>query len=185
MRILGNSNLPTKSEDIKHWIDKGVPYIAHPTTVIKKSVLFDVGGYDELYKCSEDYDLWLKIAGMNYKIINTDKPVLKYRIHGENAHIKKTYLQAELCCISRLKYILGIHRNLTKQEFDVFKEIVNTNLFCKLEIAKERNSNIFVKVLNYLRFSNITLYKLSRSYFFKHRKSYIAFIQKRCSKILK
>ena len=46
--IKGNKN--------KHW------FINHPTVMYKKSIILDVGGYNNsLYKHAEDMDLWFKL----------------------------------------------------------------------------------------------------------------------------
>lgn len=55
--------------------------VAHPTTMIRKNVLVEVGGYtvSELTHRSEDYDLWCKIMSRGYNLHNLDDILLKYR----------------------------------------------------------------------------------------------------------
>jgi len=62
--------------------------VAGPSSVmIKKTVLDDLGGFEENSYCSiksaEDYDLWLKIAA-KYKIFSLNRPLVRYRVHFNN-----------------------------------------------------------------------------------------------------
>ena len=42
--------------------------LAHGSAMIKKSVLLDIGGYDENFIYSQDYELWVRMLKLNYKI---------------------------------------------------------------------------------------------------------------------
>jgi glycosyltransferase involved in cell wall biosynthesis len=48
------------------------------TVMLKSSVLEDVGYFDEKLSCSEDYDLWLRIA-KKYPIYSLDEFLVKFR----------------------------------------------------------------------------------------------------------
>jgi len=52
-------------------------------TMIRKSILIEVGGYDEEFDRQDGYDLWLKIF-RNYKVKNINKPLFCYRQHSNN-----------------------------------------------------------------------------------------------------
>tara|TARA_Y100000590_G_scaffold211779_1_gene239971 strand:- start:6032 stop:7405 length:1374 start_codon:yes stop_codon:yes gene_type:complete len=52
-------------------------------TMIRKSYLEHIGGYDESFDRQDGYDLWLKIIN-NYKIKNINEPLFCYRQHGSN-----------------------------------------------------------------------------------------------------
>ena len=72
---------------MRHDFEKDVQLYDQPAhgacTMIKKSVLKEVGGYDEEFKCQDGYDIWLKIVG-NYKIKNINKPLFYYRQHQDS-----------------------------------------------------------------------------------------------------
>lgn len=55
--------------------------------MIKKSVLEDVGGYDERLKCSEDTDLWLRIAE-KYRFALAENFLATYYAHGNNTLLR-------------------------------------------------------------------------------------------------
>jgi len=52
-------------------------------TIIKKSVLDDIGGYDESILCQDGYFLWLEVID-NYKLFNVNKPLFYYRKHSRS-----------------------------------------------------------------------------------------------------
>jgi glycosyltransferase involved in cell wall biosynthesis len=48
-------------------------------TLIRRSVLDELGGYAEELGCSEDYELWLRIAGHGYRGVKVDGRLAVYR----------------------------------------------------------------------------------------------------------
>lgn len=55
--------------------------LIHPSTMIRKEVLVEIGGYsvNELTHRAEDYDLWCKIAERGYKLANLPEYLFEYR----------------------------------------------------------------------------------------------------------
>lgn len=57
------------------------PFI-HPTVIIKKEVLLEVGGYTDnklTRQRLEDFDLWKKLYSRNYKLHNIQEPLIYFR----------------------------------------------------------------------------------------------------------
>ena len=54
--------------------------LAHPTMIAKTSTLKKLGGYRSV--AMEDYDLWIRAASRDFKIMRTWLPSLTYRIHS-------------------------------------------------------------------------------------------------------
>jgi hypothetical protein len=81
--------------------------------MIKKSALLNTGYYDDEFEVCEDYDLWFKFA-KNYKIINIDEFLLKYRI--SNTQSKSTKLKKTLI------YTLKVQKKwlFDKKFFNIF-----------------------------------------------------------------
>lgn len=66
--------------------------------MIRKSVLDQVGTYDE--KCKiEDYYMWLKIAHAGYEIHFLEDLLGYYRIHNTNTILKSSMIYSEMCKI--------------------------------------------------------------------------------------
>ncbi len=71
--------VPIKNDDIFFWMPfRGA--ICHPSVLMRKSCLVEVGGYEGM-KFVEDIDLWLKLRNSGYKFLNVEDVLLHYRIH--------------------------------------------------------------------------------------------------------
>jgi glycosyltransferase involved in cell wall biosynthesis len=58
-------------------------YVAAPSTFVRRSDLLDVGGFDERFNYSMDYDLWLRLARLADPLV-LDEPVAAFRMAGES-----------------------------------------------------------------------------------------------------
>ncbi len=71
----------------RHAFDKEVTLFDQPAhgacTMIRRSYLLDVGGYNEDFGCQDGYDLWVKFV-TKYKVTNVNLPLFYYRRHGSN-----------------------------------------------------------------------------------------------------
>lgn len=74
-------------KDQSEWLHKFLwhgNYLCHPSAVIRKEVLDEVGGYNLLYCQSADYDLWVRIV-TSYPIYIYPEPLTLYRWgHGKD-----------------------------------------------------------------------------------------------------
>lgn len=71
--------LPTKNEAIRKSFAYCCPFI-HSSVMYKKSVIDNIGFYDDRLPHSEDLDLWIRIAS-KYPVANLPTPLIKKRIH--------------------------------------------------------------------------------------------------------
>lgn len=67
--------------------------LIHPT-VLAKRVVYETFKYDESYLCSQDFELWGRVAE-KFSIGLIDRPLLKYRVHEKQATEIKKNLQIE------------------------------------------------------------------------------------------
>jgi len=77
-------------------------FIVSSSAVVRKSVLDQVGGFDEAkeLRCSEDFDLWLRIA-RKYKAVYVPAIQGIYRMHGANCNDGGARLQKALNVINK------------------------------------------------------------------------------------
>ena len=68
-------------------------FICHSSILVKAEVINELGGYNEKYKNSEDYDLWLRLL-TRYNATILNEPLVKYRIHPNMASLKRRRQQA-------------------------------------------------------------------------------------------
>lgn len=84
--------------------------IAHPATLIKKDIFYQLGGYDLSYKYVADYDLMLRLYNRGGKFYFTDKIIANFRLDGASSSYKslleKNELKRKYCNRSFFKYIL-------------------------------------------------------------------------------
>ena len=81
--------------------------IIHGSTLFRKSVYNQVGGYCEFFKYSQDYDLWLRISEFSkIKCLNESLYILK--IHDNSISVKKEKLQLEYASLGLYRYIRKI-----------------------------------------------------------------------------
>ena len=60
-------------------------YIMSPTVLIRKSVLLDVGLFDEKFPSCQDWDLWTRIILKGYKIVSLNKILTIYKKDNINS----------------------------------------------------------------------------------------------------
>jgi glycosyltransferase involved in cell wall biosynthesis len=70
---------PTEPEVIKRCM-LSTNTVIHPTILVRKKVLDEVGGFDESLEPAEDYDLYLRIAS-RYQVANLPYILAEYRAH--------------------------------------------------------------------------------------------------------
>jgi GT2 family glycosyltransferase len=58
-------------------------YIAAPATFVRRDAILEAGGFDERFKYSMDYDLWLKLAQRADPVV-LDEPVAAFRMAGDS-----------------------------------------------------------------------------------------------------
>ena len=82
----------------KEYVEKsdflfGTPFI-HPTIMIRKKVLFELGGYrvSEETLRAEDYDLFMTLYSKGYKGYNIQKPLINFR-EDRNTYKRRVYGQ--------------------------------------------------------------------------------------------
>ena len=56
--------------------------------MIRKGILLEFGGYNDLFPTCEDYALWMLIV-KKYKVHNIPKILCKLRLHKESVSVKK------------------------------------------------------------------------------------------------
>lgn len=105
MRI-GTHYFPTKDDEIRSGLARGISPISHPAVVIRTRAFISVGGYRKVVVDAEDYDLWLRISD-GFRLANLDTVVLKYRRHPQQVSVRKlrqqllSTLAAQTAAVSR------------------------------------------------------------------------------------
>lgn len=93
--------------------------IAHPSVMIRKSALENVGVYDEEYNGIEDYELWCRISE-KYGIACLPDVLFKYRIHeAQVSRIVSADIRSKLASLKR-RQLSRLGAELSDSEFEAF-----------------------------------------------------------------
>jgi glycosyltransferase involved in cell wall biosynthesis len=87
-RLLGLMRYPTEPERVTAALLAGDPVMCHPTMVMRRETLLEVGGYRAEQFPSEDVDLLLRLEAAG-ALANLAEPLLRYRIHREAVSIRQ------------------------------------------------------------------------------------------------
>lgn len=102
-RFVRLGGYPIAGEELRRFLLDGAP-LAHPTVIMRRNVLAELGGYRRVYQHAEDYDLWLRIHSAGYEIENVPVPVLNYRQHAHSVSLRHARQQRLATLIARLAY---------------------------------------------------------------------------------
>lgn len=80
--------------------------LAHPTAFFKRELVIKYGLYDERFKVSQDYDLWLRFFANGAIFGILDEYLFKYRLHSNSTKELKTK--------KTIKTVLKIKKNAQK-----------------------------------------------------------------------
>lgn len=141
------SHIPCSQEEIAKSFSLGQPRFSNPTSIVRRNVFFELGGYEELYRCSEDYDFWYRVATLGYSFVNTKEVVLQYRIHSSNAHTRLAHIQAKLCCMSLLKYGASYYKRLNLSTYKLLENYIESDFYCKLYLKLKNRDSLFCRII--------------------------------------
>lgn len=91
-RIVHRPNCIVGSDAVAKAMRTG-PSLAHPSVLMRRDVLLELGGYRMAYQHAEDYDLWLRVIE-RYKIDNLPEVLLLYRQHDRKVSSRYAFAQA-------------------------------------------------------------------------------------------
>jgi len=118
--------------------------IAHSSAFFVKDIIIKEGAYKEIYRYSQDFDLWFSVSRKN-RIINIPQPIVKYRVHKNSISLdfKKSKKQRKIIkeiIFNNINYYFKID----KKDFEIFilawknSKILNFKSFIKIrKIYKE------------------------------------------------
>ena len=81
--------------------------IWHPSVVLRRQLVVDLGGYDESYAPAEDFDLWMRIAMRRYSAAIVPDFLVMQRVHEGQQSAKKALVQTQNTRRSHDKLIKG------------------------------------------------------------------------------
>lgn len=114
--------------------------IAHPTVMMRRSVIYKCDFYNQSYLYAEDYELWCRIIRKNVRLANIPKVLLLYRVSDMHISCVHRYKQLFLTSIVILNNLFFIY----KISFDETLALSNNGIeYCIkcLEVLKPKLKN--------------------------------------------
>jgi len=84
--------LLTEEEFYDHMKRGDVPFVIHPTSLIKKEILLRVGGYDPKFSDTDDFELFDRLSDYG-PILVIPEPLLLYRLHSQSVSMNKYFIR--------------------------------------------------------------------------------------------
>jgi glycosyltransferase involved in cell wall biosynthesis len=94
-RPLGHCKMPQSNREIQALLLGGISMLHHPSALVRRSALLQVGGYDETMVASADLDLWLRLGEIG-QLANLPETLLNHRLHSQSiTHQQQTRQAAD------------------------------------------------------------------------------------------
>lgn len=81
------------------------PLVCHSAVMVRRDLVLAAGGYRPAYAHAEDYDLWLRLAGLT-RLANLPEPLVFYRITPGQISSRHMVAQAQGAAIAWLAHCL-------------------------------------------------------------------------------
>jgi hypothetical protein len=94
---------PTSHEDFLAAISNG-PLLCHPSVIMRRDLVLAVGGYHAAFKHCEDFDLWLRLAGVT-KLCSLPERLVRYRHWSNQVSNRHAYVQQVGAAVSHQAYL--------------------------------------------------------------------------------
>jgi glycosyltransferase involved in cell wall biosynthesis len=90
LRVLQNKEYFKEEKPNLTLVEETMP-IFHPSTFVKKKVYTEIGGFNEVYQLSADYDFIYKAYKAEFQFVYLERALTVFRIGGATASNCKTY----------------------------------------------------------------------------------------------
>lgn len=110
----------------------------HASAMFRKSSYFEVGGYDQRYKTTQDLDLWFKLSEIGELGI-IEEFLVKRQIHSESITSKKAWIQVGNGFLLRLRrlnngsILINLSKIFLATSYHAYKTFINN-------LAKKRHN---------------------------------------------
>ncbi len=128
----------------------------HGTTMFRRKTIDTLGGYNELFKYCQDYELWIRIT-KNYEVRNLRQTLYMLRCHHESIGFKSIEESTLYNLLAKRMVINDLNENLVsiiqKNGIRIFYDYLNYNERIFFFKAKAnfymRNRNVELARINY------------------------------------
>ena len=151
-KVTKTVKLPSRSTTIKRRMQYGNQFV-HGSVMFRKDIYEAVGGYDESFKFSQDYDLWLRMIKIT-DCINITKCLYYLRVHENSISITNNQLQLEHAVRCITKNIYG-KKDLSNTDDQIINTVSARLLLRRGEYHKARAFYYKMRNIEGILMSNI------------------------------
>jgi len=101
LMIKNKRKYPLSDNEIRKKIFRYNPF-AHPSIILRKNKVLEVGKYDEKLPLTQDYDLYFRLGNVG-KLANLSNVLLKLRTHTDSSSLSQSKLQERIALYVRIK----------------------------------------------------------------------------------
>ncbi|RJP20551.1 MAG: glycosyltransferase [Candidatus Abyssobacteria bacterium SURF_5] len=94
------SSMPRLEEEVREAIERAHSPVAHGSAMFVRERILGCGGYREMFRYAQDFDLWLRVLE-RYRITNLPEILYGLRFHGLSATRRHYYLQCRFVEMAR------------------------------------------------------------------------------------
>lgn len=94
--------VPVSDEELRRHLVRGNPFV-HTSVMVRMSALEAVGGYDEAFPYSQDYELWVRLAGCT-RLANLPEALVVRRLHWGAVSMTRSTELLRLWLRIRIRY---------------------------------------------------------------------------------
>ncbi len=134
--------------------------LIHGSVMFRRTVMDDVGKYDEQFKYAQDYEYWLRIS-KKHQIRNLPDRLYQYRIHNERISSAKTEEQARYIILAQRKAaqrpgtIMDINKEMTRGEKICYHSILVYNYIQRYAFTEANTQINMIFKLDPLNIENL------------------------------
>ena len=121
----------TKNIDLRSLLMFDSP-IYHPSAIFKRIIDGEIVQYNEDFKYSQDYALWISLI-KSHELSNINKPLIKYRVSDQQISTSKHEEQREFALRNQIYALQLLNINLDDNEITLFQDLTR-----KVENKHER-----------------------------------------------
>jgi len=110
---IGLKRFPSDNKTLRHLILRYCPFI-HPTWMFRRSILREIGDYNENFPFAQDYEFVLRLMS-KYQVANLPQPLLRYRVDSPTAISLKNLKQQEKFAL-KARYLALSHYGYPRSE---------------------------------------------------------------------
>lgn len=119
------SNLPTSFKILKSLSIFDSP-IYHPTAIFRRVIDDKIVEYNEEFRYSQDYELWIRLMEGGYQLSNLGEPLIKYRVSDSQISTASHSKQRVFAVRNQLNAIQLLKLPFSKEECDVLRDITRS-----------------------------------------------------------